>query len=336
MSLHKTGDLIARKYKITALLGEGGSGSTYKARDLSNSQLVAIKVVSLVLAENWKTLELFAREAKVLKNLEHPFIPNYIDYLQVDTADDRRFYLVQELAQGQSLAALIEKGWRPDETEVKRIALQVLNILDYLHRLTPPVIHRDIKPQNIIRRADGKVYLVDFGAVQDVYRNTLTRGGTFVGTYGYMPPEQFRGHITFASDLYSLGATLLFLFTAKSPDTLPQKRMKFDFHPVVNLSLAFADWLDQVLEPYPEERFQSAAEAIAYLTNPFDPGATNSESTVPGSLLGQKFSNFSDRPSELAQPQQSVRIAKLGNTDIRIKNPAASSGVFNLLYWEYL
>ncbi|AFY68916.1 serine/threonine protein kinase [Thalassoporum mexicanum PCC 7367] len=268
MSLHQEGDLIAQRYKIISLLGEGGSGSTYQARDLSNNRLVAIKVVSLVMAENWKTLELFEREAKVLANLDHPLIPNYIDYFQVDTEGDRRFYLVQELAPGRSLATLVEKEGKRNEAEAKDIALQVLYILDYLHKLTPPVIHRDIKPQNIIRHDDGKVYLVDFGAVQDVYRNTLTRGGTFVGTYGYMPPEQFRGHIAFASDLYSLGATLLFLLTGRSPDLFSQKRMKIDFRPWVRLSPSFVKWLDRLLEPYPEDRFQSAEAAIAYLIDP--------------------------------------------------------------------
>jgi serine/threonine protein kinase len=315
MSLHQKGDLIAQKYKIINLLGEGGSGSTYQARDLNSNRLVAIKVVSLLLAENWKTLELFEREAKVLKNLDHPFIPNYIDYFQIDTAGDRRFYLVQELAQGQSLVKLVEKGWKPNEAVVKDIALQVLHILDYLHKLTPPVIHRDIKPQNIIRRDDGKVYLVDFGAVQDVYRNTLTRGETFVGTYGYMPPEQFRGHITFASDLYSLGATLLFLLTGRSPDTLPQKRMKIDFRPWVNLSPAFTNWLDKVLEPYAEERFQSAEEAIAFLTNPEQAAilahSSNSESS---SIANFSAAKLADRPEQ----NSLARISKPRGSRVRL------------------
>jgi serine/threonine protein kinase len=264
-SLHQPGDIISDRYQVRGLLGNGLTGDTYWVNDLNHEREVAMKVVSLQQASEWKIIELFEREARVLANLNHPAIPAYVDYFHVDSEGDRRFYLVQELAQGQSLAKLVEKGWKPDEAEVKDIALQVLHILNYLHKLTPPVIHRDIKPQNIIRRNDGKVYLVDFGAVQDVYRNTLTRGGTFVGTYGYMPPEQFRGHVTFASDLYSLGATLLFLLTGRSPDTLPQKRMRIDFHPWVKLSTVFTAWLDQLLEPIAEDRIASAAEAIAQL-----------------------------------------------------------------------
>ncbi|AFY68918.1 serine/threonine protein kinase [Thalassoporum mexicanum PCC 7367] len=264
-NLHQPGDIISDRYQVIGLLGSGLTGKTYRVNDLNHEREVAMKVVSLQETSEWKIIELFEREARVLQNLRHVAIPAYVDYFHVDSNADRRFYLVQELAQGQSLATLVEKGWKPSEAEVKDIALQILHILDYLHKLTPPVIHRDIKPQNIICRDDGKVYLVDFGAVQDVYRNTLTRGGTFVGTYGYMPPEQFRGHITFASDLYSLGTTLLFLLTGRSPDTLPQKRMKIDFHPWVKLSPSFTAWLDQILEPIVEDRLASAEAAIAKL-----------------------------------------------------------------------
>jgi serine/threonine protein kinase len=159
----------------------------------------------------------------------------------------------------------VDKGWHSDESEVKLIAVQVLDILNYLHQLTPRVIHRDIKPQNIIRCPDGRVFLVDFGAVQEVYRNTLTRGGTFVGTLGYVPQEQFCGNVQPASDLYSLGATLLFLLTKRSPDELPVRRMKIDFRRYVKVSSEFADWLEKILEPAIEDRFESAKVALEAL-----------------------------------------------------------------------
>jgi hypothetical protein len=148
---------------------------------------------------------------------------------------------------------------------VKQIAIQVLEILNYLHRLNPPVIHRDIKPQNIIRQSDGQLFLVDFGAVQDMYRHTLLKSGTFVGTYGYMPPEQFRGKAYFSSDLYGLGATLLFLLTHRSPADLPQTRMRIDVRNCVEISPEFADWLERMLEPAVEDRFGSAQAAMIAL-----------------------------------------------------------------------
>ncbi|NEP81225.1 MAG: serine/threonine protein kinase [Okeania sp. SIO3B3] len=267
MTVHQPNDIIAQRYRIVTALGKGGMGITYEAEDLTNYQRVALKAVSLRQAKDWKILELFEREAKVIANLHHPQIPKYLNYFYIDTEQDRWFYLISELLSGNSLATWIEKGSHPTEIEIKDIAIQILKILSYLHRLNPPIIHRDIKPQNIILQPDGKIYLVDFGAVQDIYRHTMSFSGTFVGTIGYMPPEQLRGKAYSASDLYSLGATLLYLLTHRSPDELPQKRMKIDFRSCVEISPEFADWLEVILEPMWEDRFKSATEALNVLTN---------------------------------------------------------------------
>jgi len=262
MTLHQPNDIIAQRYRIVTALGEGGMGTTYEAEDLNNYQRVALKAVSLRQAQDWKILELFEREAKVLSHLNHPGIPKYLDYFHQDTDEYRQFYLILELVSGDSLAAWVEKGWHPTEAEIKQITIKILEIISYLHQLNPPIIHRDIKPQNIIRQTDGKVFLVDFGAVQDIYRNTISFSGTFVGTIGYMPPEQLRGKAYPASDLYSLGGTLLYLLTHRSLDELPQKRMKIDVRSCVRISSEFAHWLERMLEPMFEDRFQSATEAL--------------------------------------------------------------------------
>jgi serine/threonine protein kinase len=263
--LHQPGDIINQRYRILEILGKGGISITYKAVDEQIEQPVAIKALSLRQTQDWKIIELFEREARVLQNLNHPAIPNYLDYFQIDTAEDRYFYIVQEVASGQSLAEWIKQGWRPNETEVRNIAQQILDILIYLHQFNPPVIHRDIKPQNIIRQSDGQVFLVDFGAVKDTYRQTMTAGSTVVGTYGYMAPEQFRGQAKPATDLYGLAATLLFLLTHTSPADLPEKRLKIDFRPAVDISSDFADWLERMLEPATDDRFETAKEALAVL-----------------------------------------------------------------------
>jgi eukaryotic-like serine/threonine-protein kinase len=263
--LHHPTDIIAERYQIVDTLGQGGMGTTYEAIDLHNNQQVALKALSLRRLTDWKVLELFEREAKVLSQLNHPGIPQYLDYFQIDTAQDRQFYLVQELAQGQSLSSLVENGWHPRENEARQLAEQVLEILIYLQKFMPPVIHRDIGPRNLIRRDDGVVFLIDFGAVQDTYRYTLTAGSTVIGTYGYMAPEQFRGHAYPATDLYGLGATLLFLLTHQSPGDLPQHRLQIEFRSRVQISDDFADWLETMLEPVPEDRFLSATEALAAL-----------------------------------------------------------------------
>ncbi|MEM8638961.1 MAG: serine/threonine-protein kinase [Cyanobacteria bacterium P01_G01_bin.54] len=268
--LHPPGELIRDRYRIGEPLGQGAIGTTYAALDEQQDTTVAIKVLSLKQVSDWKVLELFEREAQTLSQLDHPCIPQYLDHFHLDTAGDRRFYLVQELIEGQSLETLIRNGQAIPEADVRAIALQVLEILDYLHTLQPPVIHRDIKPQNLIYTRDRRIVLVDFGAVQEAFRHTLSRGGTFVGTVDYMPPEQFRGQATFASDLYSLGVTLIDLLTGPTRlSALPEKRLKLDFRVVVTVSSELAAWLDRLIEPAVEDRFQSTAEARqALLGNP--------------------------------------------------------------------
>jgi len=261
-------EVIDGRYRILQPLGQGSSGTTYAAEVLGSGHTIALKELSLRGLQDWKKIELFEREARILKTLNHPAIPQYIDFFQVDTADNRWFYLAQDLAEGTSLADWVEGGGRVDEAEARRIATEVLKVLVYLHGLNPPVVHRDIKPQNLIRRDDGHIYLVDFGAVQTVYRDSLRQGSTVVGTYGYMAPEQFRGQAVPATDLYSLGATLLFLLTHQSPADLPQERLRINFRPYVAVSAAFADWLDRLIDPLVEDRFASAPVALAALTQP--------------------------------------------------------------------
>ncbi|MEG5136396.1 serine/threonine-protein kinase [Microcoleus sp. A6-C6] len=257
--------IIAERYRILGKLGQGGVGITYAAVDLKSNQKVALKALSLRLTTEWKKVELFEREAKTLSGLNHPGIPRYIDYFQVDTSQDRCFYIAQQLAPGKSLAQLIENGWKPNEAQVRHIAHQLLEILAYLQSLLPATIHRDIKPQNIIIQKNGRVFLVDFGAVQNTYHHTVTGGSTVVGTYGYMAPEQFRGKAVLSTDLYGLGTTLLFLLTQKFPSDLPRKKLKVQFRDIVSISTEFADWLEKIVEPEIEDRFHSAKDALSAL-----------------------------------------------------------------------
>ncbi|MEA5419551.1 serine/threonine-protein kinase [Spirulina sp. CCNP1310] len=315
--IHAQGERIADRYQVVTVLGQGSMGTTYAAVDEQTRQRVAIKVVSLRQVSEWKVLDLFEREARVLATLQHPGIPQYVDYFQLDTPDDRRFYLVQELVEGESLEKLRSQGWQPTEEEVKAIAFQVLEILTYLHGLTPPVIHRDLKPDNLIRDPNGRIVLVDFGAVQDIYRTTLSHSGTFVGTVGYMPPEQFRGQAQLASDLYSLGATLVFLLCGQSPAELPQKRMKLDFRSEINVSRPFGDWLTKMLEPALEDRFANAVVAQETLTE-----------NLPLDIVRQLQPNLNPQP-----PHSQIVLTKT-ETDLRAEIPSGTwwtVGRFSLL-----
>jgi eukaryotic-like serine/threonine-protein kinase len=258
--------ILKERYRILELLGQGGSGKTYRALDIQKEVEVAVKVLSIQGMTDWKTLELFEREAKILKQLDHPAIPRYLDFFQTTmseaNAEEEVFCLVQEIAPGQPLNTWIEQGYSFSEKELKQVAIQILEILIYLQDFTPPIIHRDIKPQNIIRTESGMIYLVDFGAVRDTYHLTITGGSTIVGTYGYMAPEQFRGQAVLATDLYGLGATLLYLRSGQDPADLPVKKMKIDFRDQVKTSADFANWLDGLLEPMPEDRYNTATMAL--------------------------------------------------------------------------
>jgi hypothetical protein len=180
-----TGDVLHSRYKVEGPIGRGGNAVTYHCTDQQTGQGVAIKVLSLRGLRNWKQLDLFQREAQILKNLDQPGIPAYIDSFEDDTPTDRCFFLVQNLIQGASLEELVMQGWRVEESEVERVAVQLLEILKYLSTRRPPVVHRDVKPSNIILETGqpgGNVFLVDFGGVQAVVSADDQFGSTIIGT----------------------------------------------------------------------------------------------------------------------------------------------------------
>lgn len=263
--LHRSGETVHQRYRLIKTLGEGGCGVTYLAQDLQTGESVALKALSLRQVQDWQAIDRFEREARILARLNHPAIPRYLDYFQVDTEHDRAFYIAQQQAPGKSLSTWVQEGWRTTEAEVQQIAVQLLKVLIYLHEQKPAVVHRDIKPDNVIRHENGNVFLVDFGAVQETYHTTIARSSTVVGTFGYMAPEQFRGQAEPASDLYGLGATLLFLLTHRSPADLPTNGLHLDFRAHVRISDRFADWLMKLLEPDPDDRFASARQALRAL-----------------------------------------------------------------------
>src|SRR5919199_159431 len=252
------------RYQMIRELGRNPADGriTYLAKDNQSQQLVVIR--QFVLAQS-NTDELgfkaYAHEIKSLQELDHPGIPRYIDFFETKAG----LCLVQEYKNVQSLA--IPRHFSPDQ--IKQIAISVLEILVYLQSRIPAVIHRNIKPENILLDEQLNVYLVDFGVAR-ISAGEVDISGITAGTLGFMAPEQlYDRQLTEATDLYGLGATLLYLLigtTSMAVDNLIHENGRVNFkHLLPSLSLSFGDWLEKMLEPKPKDRFPDASVALAAL-----------------------------------------------------------------------
>jgi serine/threonine protein kinase len=255
----KLNTILADRYQILERLNYETSRQTFLARNLQSEDLVIVKVLRFDADFKWDDLKLFEREASILQNLHHPAIPKYLDYFDIDEPNNRGFALVQTYINAPSLETVAKEGRKFSETEVIELADRILTILTYLHQQSPSVIHRDIKPSNILidsrGNSIGDIYLVDFGSVQTA---ACTNDGTMtiVGTSGYMPLEQFSGQTVMASDLYSLGMTIIYLLTGNHPAELltVNGRVKF----TAEISSRLYRWLEKMTHPYLDKRFDSA------------------------------------------------------------------------------
>ncbi|MEO1589790.1 MAG: serine/threonine-protein kinase [Cyanobacteria bacterium J06632_22] len=261
------GQTLKEQYFLQSLLGEHDGRQTYLAED-QQAQPVVVKLFLFGPGATWDAFKLFQREVATLQALNHPLIPDYIDAFETDTELGKGFALVQAYVPHKSLRNWVEAGRQFTEADVVHVGTEMLNILKDLHGLQPPIIHRDIKPSNILLgdrsgHDTGQVFLVDFGSVQVVNPGGGTR--TVVGTYGYMPMEQFGGRAVAASDLYSLGATLIYLASGKHPADLPQNNLRIDFTNQVSLSQPMVNWLTALTHPDPAQRPQDAATALEQL-----------------------------------------------------------------------
>ncbi|MFC1852274.1 serine/threonine protein kinase [candidate division CSSED10-310 bacterium] len=266
---HDPDKIIGDRYQIKQILGQGSFGATYLVQDLKNeNQLVAMKRFYPEKGVEWKGFELFEREAQVLRSLQHHGIPGIHNYFQGEKDNQLSMYLVMDYIPGKSLATLIDEKASLDQFEIIQLMLELLNILHYLHSRIPPLFHRDLKPANIIIRPDGSPALVDFGAVRSVFKQPDEKGSTIVGTYGYMPFEQYMGQACPASDLYSLGATMLHLMTNRPPADFIDEQGKI----IVPDELPGGDHLREILVTLlrheVSERFQSALEVRQALLSP--------------------------------------------------------------------
>ncbi|OKH52359.1 serine/threonine protein kinase [Calothrix sp. HK-06] len=321
---------ILQRYEVQKQLGKKAGRKTVLAQDTQTGQMVIIKLLSFSSDFVWEDLKLFEREAETLKSLAHPAIPSYIDYFEVEEGN-RSCALVQTHIEGQSLEKYMQNGRIFTEDELQDIAEQLLQILIYLHEQHPPVIHRDIKPSNIIlvenlKDEIGKIYLVDFGSVQTL-ASKAGKTVTVVGTYGYMPPEQFGGYATPASDLYGLGATLIALATGTHPADLPQKDMRLKFAKLVNFTPAFIEWLEWLTEPSVEKRLKTPMAALQALLT----GQTRSDDKYITSYA----TDTAEDDSAITRPINSVELfwqALLCSTVVGGGMVALTAGIYTTIW----
>ncbi len=268
----ETVEMLPDRYQYQKTLGNKAGRTTVLAVDQQTGNQVVVKLLTFSDEFQWEDLRLFERETATLRSLDHPAIPRYLDSFEMETSQGKSLALVQSYIPAQSLEEYLQAGRQFEEADVRELLNALLDILVYLHDRHPPVIHRDIKPSNILLsdrsgHSVGQVYLVDFGSVQTL----ATRAGqtmTVVGTYGYMPPEQFGGSAVPASDIYSLGCTALRLITGSHPGDLPQRDLQIQFAQYTDLSSSLTKWLQKATHPSLYQRFSQALTAKERLNQP--------------------------------------------------------------------
>ncbi len=273
MAISPQNSIVARRlgkhYEILDTIGQPFGYQQLLASDTQTQRLVIIK--SLTIDSNTPTDDIccFEREIHLLESLQHPTIPRCLESFSIDTADGKGLVLVQSHQEGQTLQDQVLAGRTFSEAEIKAIAKQLLQGLIYFH--SKGLVHRDIKPSNITsasRKSSAeaeRVTWLNLGTVQYIQAQTPD---SMVGTYGYMPPEQVGGQAKFVSDLYSLGATLIYLATGTHLGDLPRNGHMPKFTCTTShLSADFQQWINWLIAPHANNRPTSARAALRSLNH---------------------------------------------------------------------
>ena len=282
----KPGTILASRYEIQELIGRGGMGAVYKARDTELDRIVALKLIRPELARNPEVLRRFKQELILARQVTHK---NVIRIFDLGQSDGIKF-ITMDFVAGQDLRNLLrEKGKFPPQ-QAAQIMLQICRALEAAHGES--VIHRDLKPQNIMLDAKGRVYVMDFGIARSAYLPGMTQTGALIGTPEYMSPEQARGEkLTERSDLFSLGVIFYELLTAQSPypgdaplATL-WKRLQEKPKPPIEIDPSvpkpLSDIVMKALEIEPETRWASAREMANQLEIWLGPSGDSSTIFLP-------------------------------------------------------
>ncbi|UKO97789.1 protein kinase domain-containing protein [Nostoc sp. UHCC 0870] len=303
----QTPTLLNHRYRVIRVLGSGGFGETFLAEDTQMPSGRRCVIKKLKPVENNPQIyqlvqERFQREAAILEELGDGC--NQIPKLYAYFVEDDDFFLVQEYIEGDTLQEKLHLQGQLSESSVREILSNILPILDYVH--SKRIVHRDIKPENIlIRHGDGKPVLIDFGAVKETMGTIMTVSGEssrsiVIGTPGFMPSEQSAGRPVFASDLYSMGLTAIYLLTGKIPQQLETDPGTGDLiwrHHALSVSPSFATLLDKAIASHARDRYSTAKEMLQALQH----GATPIAPTIPVSPP-----TLVSAPPAYVQPQQTV------------------------------
>ncbi|MGK7944921.1 MAG: WG repeat-containing protein, partial [Microcystaceae cyanobacterium] len=322
------GQILKQRYQVLEKLGEGGIGETFLAEDLDipvNPKLKCV-VKRLQPLENTKDLatlhRLFEQEAQILYQLgqQHPHIPQLYAYFQ----EDQDFYLIQEYIEGQELIQemIADQPWTEQQTI--DFLTQILTILSYVHR--NQVIHRDIKPQNIMRRKDGKLILIDFGSVKQVSTlvnkpTGLTQRTVIIGTKEYMPSEQAMGKPKFSSDIYAVGMIAIQGITGNLDQPFPENIMgEIEWQAQANINPSLSNILSKMVRYDFRERYQDATEALEevkqFLSGKVIP------STIPSPSPPTQIQSAPSKPAptKLSTSQETPSISQSSSPLSWIKN----------------
>ena len=262
------GTLLYNRYQIAKKIGGGGMGAVYLAFDqnLGGVERAVKEMVQSSIEEEQQTkaIDDFKRESTILSTLDHPAIPTIYDYFFDE--GEGRFYLVMKFITGGDLAGRLRSApaGKIEERQVTEWAIQVADVLAYLHGLPETIVYRDLKPSNIMLDGNtGRVMLIDFGIARAI--NQEEKGVTAVGTMGYAPPELFSGQVEPRSDIYSLGSTMFHLMTGADPQNNPLLIFDFQKNPRPRqINSQLSDQMERILmrsvEYSADSRFSSAEE----------------------------------------------------------------------------
>lgn len=264
MAYLPNGTIIGDKYEVLTPVDKGGMSVVYLVRDTHLNKNWALKEVRKDGQKDYEVVrQSLIRETDMLKKMSHPYLPRIVDIIDREGV----FYVVMDFIEGQTLQKVLEKYGAQSEENVIEWAIQICEVLNYLHNCNPKIIYRDMKPGNIMLKPEGSIVVIDFGIAREFKENNVA-DTVCLGTIGYAAPEQYGnlGQTDARTDIYGLGATLYHLVTGKSPAEKPYVMV-----PIRQINPSLSKGLEEIIlkctQPDPEDRYQNAAELIYALEN---------------------------------------------------------------------